>query len=56
VCAERGVNVCGSGIQLRGLGQLCAHLVPQGCRALGDAGFAAPNEQDGLDALLGISR
>src|SRR5207253_4956108 len=33
-----------------------AHLVPHGRRALGDAHFAAPYEQDGLDALLGLGR
>ena len=54
--AERGIDVCGDSIQPRSLRPVFAHLVPQGRRALGDAGFAAPDEQDGLDALLGLGR
>ena len=42
--AERGLDVCGGGIQPRDLGPVYAHLVPQGPRALGDTRFAAPDE------------
>jgi hypothetical protein len=33
-----------------------AHLVSEGRRALGDAGFAAPDEQDVVDTGLGVGR
>src|SRR5262245_50797640 len=54
--AERGVDVCDGGIQPRLLRPAFAHLVPQGCCTLSDAGFAALDEQESLDAQLGLSR
>ena len=46
---------CG-GIQPCGLFPVCAHPVLQGCRALGDAGFAAPDAQEVSNARLSVGR
>src|SRR3989442_6311867 len=52
----RGVDAGFDGIQPRVLGPAFAHLVSEGCRALGDAGFAGPDEQEVVDAGLGVGR
>jgi len=46
---------CG-GIQSCGLCPVGTHPVSQGCRALGDAGFAAPDAQDVSNARLSVGR
>jgi len=46
---------CG-GIQSCGLCPVGAHPVSQGCRALGDAGFAAPDAQEVSNARLSVGR
>ena len=44
------------GIEPRRLCPVCTPLVPQGCRVLGDAGFAAPDAQDVSNARLSVGR
>ncbi len=52
----RGVDACFDGIQPRVLGLAFTHLVSEGRRAFGDAGFAAPDEQEVCNAGLGVGR